>query len=695
MGEAGNDVLIGGLGSDILDGGDDSDTYLYSAGDGRDVYGDTGSGGFDRILVTADNVTIMLPIVFQPLAGNPAGGIEEISANGFSGVTIQGSGSVDMLDFSLTLLTGIASIDGGSGWDFITGSAGDDTILGGDGSDTLRGHTGDDTIVGGSGADMLDGGEGSDTYLYSAGDGRDIYSDTGSSGTDRLVVTTDNTTLTFTAGFGPANGIEEIDAGGRTGVILEGNGLNNTLDFSMTLLTGIAAIEGGSGADSITGSSTGDAIYGESGNDVLKGGGGDDALDGGWGTDTAVFEGSVRDYLILITNEGAGQGAVSDLAPTVDGDEGTDSLNSIATLQFEDYTIHLTGNNAVLAADDLASTQLNTPVVITGASLTANDFDFDGDALQITGVQNAVNGTVVLNSDGTILFTLTAGFSGQATFDYVVDDGHGSTDIGRVTITVLGDASGDTAASAPNLSVQQANTGGENTAIPLAISASLADTDGSESLTLTIDFAEPGLIVPFGAVLSDGTNTFTVDVGSTSVNVAGWDLTSLTITPAANSDRDIVFKVTATSTESNGGATSTVSEFVGVTVVSEGTGVQEIFQPRVPHRLKRFPAGCAYRRCGRRRHHRLDGFRALDQRDRRHQRGRFRGRDGRGAQRARQRRAVFRRELRGVRRRRRIPFNACGRRSRRHQRVPARRHTYARQRGLRRRRRGRLQRRRS
>ncbi len=577
MGQSGNDTLIGGIGSDILDGGEGSDNYLYSTGDGRDLYADSGASGFDRIVVTGDNVAIILPVVFQPGGGAPAGGIEEIAANGFSGVTIQGSGGADFLDFSLTLLTGIASIGGGSGWDFITGSAGNDTILGGDGSDTIRGHTGDDVIVGGAGADNLDGGEGSDTYLYSAGDGRDIYADTGSSGTDRILATMDNTTLIFTAGFGPAIGIEEIDADGHIGVIIEGNGWSNALDFAMTTLIGIAAIEGGGGADSITGSNASDTIHGESGNDLLKGGGGDDTLEGGSGADTAVFEGSVRDYLIVITNGGAGQGTVTDVAPTVDGDEGTDTLSSIAALQFKDYTVHLNANNAVLAADDTANTALNTPVVITAASLIANDFDFDGNALTVTAVQNAVNGTAMLNPDGTILFTPTAGFSGQATFDYVVNDGHGSTDTGSVTITVL-DPSGDITASAPVLTVQQANSGSENTAIPLVIAASLADTDGSETLALIIDFDEPGLALPFGAVLSDGTNTFTVDVASTSVNVSSWDLTNLTITPPADSDRDIVFKVTATSTESNGGATSAVSEFVGVTVVSEGTGVQDIFQ---------------------------------------------------------------------------------------------------------------------
>jgi len=597
-GHIGNDTLIGGSGTDTMDGGDDSDTYVFSTGDGRDIYLDTGASGFDRIVVTANDTVITLSSGFEP-----ASGIEEISANGFSGVTIQGSGGSDGFDFSATLLTGIVRIGGGSGSDFITGSAGDDTILGEGGSDTIHGNTGNDMVVGGSGADTLfgddgddtligetgndtlDGGEGSDTYRYSAGDGKDVYLDTGASGFDRIVVQTDNAELKFSSGFGPSNGIEEISADGHSGVTIKSGGSDDTLDFSMTLLTGIEVIEAGSGDDTVVGSSNDDTIHGGSDRDVLKGRGGDDHLYGDGGFDIAVYDGSVSDFQIIVTNMAARQTTVIDLKPGTDGDEGTDWLDSIGTIQFKDYTVTLLGNNAVLAKDDAASTTLDTPVVITAASLTANDFDFDADTLTVTSVQGAVNGAAVLNPDGTILFTPTAGFTGQATFQYTVSDGHGSTDTSTVTVTVGGTGEDpppppvDTTASAPTLTVQQSNVGGENTAIPLVISAALNDTDGSETLTLTIEFEGDGLVAPIGAVLSDGVlHTFVVTAGNTTADITGWDLSSLTITPVADSDRDIIFKVTATSTESNGGATSSVSQFAGVTVVSEGTGAELSYQ---------------------------------------------------------------------------------------------------------------------
>jgi len=60
------------------------------------------------------------------------------------------------------------------------------------------------------------------------------------------------------------------------------------------------------------------------------------------------------------------------------------------------------------------------------------------------------------------------------------------------------------------------------------ISATLNDTDGSETLTMTISN------IPVGAVLTDGTHTFTATIGNTSVNVTSWALTNISVTPVSN-----------------------------------------------------------------------------------------------------------------------------------------------------------------
>ncbi len=62
--------------------------------------------------------------------------------------------------------------------------------------------------------------------------------------------------------------------------------------------------------------------------------------------------------------------------------------------------------------------------------------DVDGDALTFTLASGPANGTVVVNPDGSYLFTPAPDFSGTDTFDILVDDGHGGTATATVTVTV-------------------------------------------------------------------------------------------------------------------------------------------------------------------------------------------------------------------------------------------------------------------
>ncbi|MER0043315.1 Ig-like domain-containing protein [Pseudomonas sp. MGal98] len=74
-------------------------------------------------------------------------------------------------------------------------------------------------------------------------------------------------------------------------------------------------------------------------------------------------------------------------------------------------------------------------LTIAGSTLLGNDTDPNGDALSITSVQNATNGTVTLNN-GNVVFTPKAGFYGDASFQYTVNDGKGGSDIATVTLKV-------------------------------------------------------------------------------------------------------------------------------------------------------------------------------------------------------------------------------------------------------------------
>lgn len=87
----------------------------------------------------------------------------------------------------------------------------------------------------------------------------------------------------------------------------------------------------------------------------------------------------------------------------------------------------------------------NGTLIVSIAALVANDVDANGDALTITAVGNALNGTVALNTQtGTITFTPANNYSGPASFTYTLSDGRGGTDQGSVSLTVQAGPAGET-----------------------------------------------------------------------------------------------------------------------------------------------------------------------------------------------------------------------------------------------------------
>ncbi|TLP54437.1 type I secretion C-terminal target domain-containing protein, partial [Pseudomonas mosselii] len=105
------------------------------------------------------------------------------------------------------------------------------------------------------------------------------------------------------------------------------------------------------------------------------------------------------------------------------------------------------------------------------------------------------------------------------------------------------------------------NEGGENGAPVklVSISTALTDTDGSETLSVKLSG------IPTGSVVADNAgHTFTV--GSSAVDVTGWNLGSLTIKPPAYYSGSFDVKVSSTSTESVGGSTALNEGTIKVTV---------------------------------------------------------------------------------------------------------------------------------
>jgi uncharacterized repeat protein (TIGR01451 family) len=146
-----------------------------------------------------------------------------------------------------------------------------------------------------------------------------------------------------------------------------------------------------------------------------------------------------------------------------DGAGGTDTAHVSITV----------ANRAPVAADDSATTPADTAVTV---AVLANDTDPDGDPRAVvagsvtapTATGGGSAGTALLNPNGTVTYTPTAGFLGAATFTYVVTDGD-LTDSATVTVTVV---------DAPPVAVDDSATPATAGPVTIAVLANDSDPDG-------------------------------------------------------------------------------------------------------------------------------------------------------------------------------------------------------------------------
>ncbi|PWC59540.1 calcium-binding protein, partial [Azospirillum sp. TSH7] len=205
----------------------------------------------------------------------------------------------------------------------------------------------------------------------------------------------------------------------------------------------------------------------------------------------------------------------------------------------EDTAIAL---NIAAALTDTGGTEVLT-VTLSGIPDGAVLRDGSGAVLTV------VNGSIVLTSSQIPGLTLTpppnSGDSFSLTVTATSTDGSATPNSVTATVPVTVNPVSDT----PTLSVA-AVTGAEDTAIPLTISPALTDTDGSETLSVTIGG------IPDGAVLTNAAGeALTISGGSITLTPA--QLAGLAITPPLNSDADFTLTVTATSRDGTAAPAST------------------------------------------------------------------------------------------------------------------------------------------
>ena len=226
-------------------------------------------------------------------------------------------------------------------------------------------------------------------------------------------------------------------------------------------------------------------------------------------------------------------------------------------------TIEPRGNDAPEgdATGLLATGDEDTSVLIHASDLLEGFADPDGDPLSVVNLV-ASNGTLTDLGDGTWRFDPDEDFAGPIALEYDVADPLGAI-VSTTQSFVL-----RAAADAPVVDV--ANAGGdEDSVIAISLSAALQDLDGSEELTVWLH------ALPDGVVLSDGTNSFTADAASGSVDITGWDWSSLVVTPAAHTSGNFTLQVEAIAAEVDGTETSVGESHVFADILVEVAAVAD------------------------------------------------------------------------------------------------------------------------
>lgn len=91
-------------------------------------------------------------------------------------------------------------------------------------------------------------------------------------------------------------------------------------------------------------------------------------------------------------------------------------------------------NDPPTANDDSANAQEDAPVVTV--DVLANDTDPDNSRLTVIDATQGSNGSVTINSDGTLAYVPNKNFAGTDTFTYTLSDGNGATATAKVTVTI-------------------------------------------------------------------------------------------------------------------------------------------------------------------------------------------------------------------------------------------------------------------
>ncbi|MDW3206529.1 MAG: FecR domain-containing protein [Alphaproteobacteria bacterium] len=422
-------------------------------------------------------------------------------------VTIGDISNTDIADSTVML-------NAGAGDDVIDGSGAGKRfeIDGGTGNDTLIGDVMNDDISGGEGNDTLDGGEGKDLLIGGAGD--DTLKVTLEGGTvEANPPTIEDAIINFKDSAAALARTYDVVAGGdgedTVVLTIPASQLTNT-EYANELIELKALMDGLQEGQEATGEHTFPAL----GLQIS-------------GVENVVFQGAGAEITINPSLE-VGSGQEDGSAPVslaLDGaiDSPLLELTVVISGVPEGATLTVGGKLYSGGADitlDLAEEELSI------AQLEDMVLNFAPDSAEPVALSATVTANAVLTDDGPVT---SAPLTGTATVEAIAD-------VAEVTV--------------------EGAAGLEDGLIPLSISVTQGDADGSETVTVAIQD------LPEGAKLFDADGN---EVDPASIPVEALD--GLSLQPPLNFSGAITLKVIATSTEGN---TSAVSETQDLTVQVSG-----------------------------------------------------------------------------------------------------------------------------